>query len=393
MNKLLKISIKNFRSMNDASLEFSKNSPITILTGLNGSGKSTILYMVDFVSSIFRGDINSFLDKHGWTSTDIINKNNTPKKFIIEMSVHGMIDDKYFVWSASYNTTSNYNRCTIEKIKLNEIEEYFKSENRRISFFNTSKEALIKPKEALINFKYTGSVLSQLDLESFSEDILKIYKLISSIHSYDLLCPSIIKLKRARISQDIGTHGELLAGYLAGINQAAQLLLINKIKKFYPYIESYSIKHLRAGWKEFSVSEKFDHSSLNLERASKDINDGTIRLLAIVSSVLFANGMSIFDEIENGFNPYIIENLINLLYQSNNQILLTTHSPEILQYIPDDTAVESIRFVFKEKNGDTGIANLFDYPEAKHKLQILSPGEAYLDLSLEDVTKYFVKQQ
>lgn len=201
----------------------------------------------------------------------------------------------------------------------------------------------------------------------------------------------MIKLKRARIAQNIGARGEMLAGYLAGMNQEEQMLLISNIKIFYPYIENYVIKHLRAGWKEFSITEKIDNSSPYQERASKDVNDGTIRLLAIVSSVLFANGMSIFDEIENGFNPYVIENLIKLLFKSKNQILLTTHSPEILQYIPDDIAVENIRFVFKKKNGDTGIANLFNYPEAKNKLQVLSPGETYLDLSLEEVTKYFEK--
>ena len=384
MNKLVKISIKNFRSISSASLDFSQDSPVTVLTGLNGSGKSTILYMIDFVSSVFRGDVDVFLDKHGWTSTDIINKNNNPKKFIIEISVRGKIDDKLFIWSASYNTTSNYNRCTFEKISYNGIDDYFKNENKRISFFNI-------PEENVINFKYTGSVLSQLNLESFSEDILEIHKLISSIHSYDLLCPSVIKLKRARIAQNIGARGEMLAGYLAGMNQEEQMLLISNIKFFYPYIENYVIKHLRAGWKEFSITEKFDDSSPYQERASKDVNDGTIRLLAIVSSVLFANGMSIFDEIENGFNPYVIENLIKLLFKSKNQILLTTHSPEILQYIPDDIAIENIRFVFKKKNGDTGIANLFDYPEAKNKLQVLSPGETYLDLSLEEVTKYFEK--
>ena len=385
MNKLVKISIKNFRSISSASLDFSQDSPVTVLTGLNGSGKSTILYMIDFVSSVFRGDVDVFLDKHGWTSTDIINKNNNPKKFIIEISVRGKIDDKLFIWSASYNTTSNYNRCTFEKISYNGIDDYFKNENKRISFFNI-------PEENVINFKYTGSVLSQLNLESFSEDILEIHKLISSIHSYDLLCPSVIKLKRARIAQNIGARGEMLAGYLAGMNQEEQMLLISNIKIFYPYIENYVIKHLRAGWKEFSITEKFDDSSPYQERASKDVNDGTIRLLAIVSSMLFANGMSIFDEIENGFNPYVIENLIKLLFKSKNQILLTTHSPEILQYIPDDIAIENIRFVFKKKNGDTGIANLFDYPEAKNKLQVLSPGETYLDLSLEEVTKYFEKQ-
>ena len=384
MNKLVKISIKNFRSISSASLDFSQDSPVTVLTGLNGSGKSTILYMIDFVSSVFRGDVDVFLDKHGWTSTYIINKNNNQKKFIIEISVRGKIDDKLFIWSASYNTTSNYNRCTFEKISYNGIDDYFKNENKRISFFNI-------PEENVINFKYAGSVLSQLNLESFSEDILEIHKLISSIHSYDLLCPSVIKLKRARIAQNIGARGEMLAGYLAGMNQEEQMLLISNIKIFYPYIENYVIKHLRAGWKEFSITEKFDNSSPYQERASKDVNDGTIRLLAIVSSVLFANGMSIFDEIENGFNPYVIENLIKLLFKSKNQILLTTHSPEILQYIPDDIAIENIRFVFKKKNGDTGIANLFDYPEAKNKLQVLSPGETYLDLSLEEVTKYFEK--
>ena len=38
-------------------------------------------------------------------------------------------------------------------------------------------------------------------------------------------------------------------------------------------IENYVIKHLRAGWKEFSITEKFDNSSPYRERASKDVND------------------------------------------------------------------------------------------------------------------------
>ena len=60
MNKLVKISIKNFRSISSASLDFSQDSPVTVLTGLNGSGKSTVLYMIDFVSSVFRGDVDVF---------------------------------------------------------------------------------------------------------------------------------------------------------------------------------------------------------------------------------------------------------------------------------------------------------------------------------------------
>ena len=60
MNKLVKISIKNFRSISSTSLDFSQDSPVTVLTGLNGSGKSTVLYMIDFVSSVFRGDVDVF---------------------------------------------------------------------------------------------------------------------------------------------------------------------------------------------------------------------------------------------------------------------------------------------------------------------------------------------
>ncbi len=384
MNKILKITIKNFRSISSASLNFSQNSPTTILTGLNGSGKSTILYMVDFVSSIFRGDIDVFLEKHGWTSTDIINKNKIQKKYTIEISVDGIINDKIFTWSAVYNATNNYNRCTSERISFDYNDEYFVCDGKNINFLN--KNEIIK-----INFIYTGSILSQLKLQTFSEQIVAIHKLISNIHSYDLLCPSVIKLKRARVAQNIGARGELLAGYLAGLDQMEQSTLIEKIKIFYPRIENYVIKNLKAGWKEFAIAEKFE-PALVQERASKDINDGTIRLLAIVSSILFTEGMSIFDEIENGFNPYIIENLIDLICSSKNQMLITTHSPEILQYIKDDIAIENVRFVFRKNNGDTKIVNLFDYPEARKNLQVLSPGEAYLDLSLEEATEYFCKQ-
>jgi len=95
----------------------------------------------------------------------------------------------------------------------------------------------------------------------------------------------------------------------------------------------------------------------------------------------------LFDEIENGFNPSIIKEIVNLLLQTEKQILVTTHSPEVLQYIPDDLAQQAVKFIYKDKKGATLSADFFNDEETNKKLRALSPGEVFLDVDLESLAK------
>lgn len=161
--------------------------------------------------------------------------------------------------------------------------------------------------------------------------------------------------------------------------------------KFYSFIYDYDIKSLRGGWKDLQLweigspfrTETGTAGHYAYSRSAQHVNDGTLRLLAIIAALHSDNGFILFDEIENGFNPIIIKKVIELMLEADKQVIVTTHSPEVLQYIPDEQAKESVKFLYRAEDGSTAIENFFMLEEAQQKLEMLSPGEVFLDIELE----------
>ncbi|GHT86959.1 hypothetical protein FACS1894137_13300 [Spirochaetia bacterium] len=97
------------------------------------------------------------------------------------------------------------------------------------------------------------------------------------------------------------------------------------------------------------------------------------------------NGMILFDEIEDGINPYLTEKVINLLRGIVNnlgrQVIITTHSPVIVNDINSDEVV----LLWKDKNGAVHSKPLFAIEETKEMLEFLNPGDAWMNIRQEDL--------
>ena len=120
---------------------------------------------------------------------------------------------------------------------------------------------------------------------------------------------------------------------------------------------------------------------------ARHINDGMLRLLAILAQQFSPYEFVLFDEIENGVNPEITEALVDALVGSAKQLLVTTHSPLVLNYLEDDVARQSVLLIYKRPDGVSRAVRLFDVPMAAERLECLSPGESMLDLSLTRVAE------
>ena len=68
---LVSVYIDNFKSFNDFSLAL---KPVTVIVGNNGSGKSSLLQALDFLSSIVRDDFSTFLEQRQLTVENIRSK-------------------------------------------------------------------------------------------------------------------------------------------------------------------------------------------------------------------------------------------------------------------------------------------------------------------------------
>jgi AAA15 family ATPase/GTPase len=115
------------------------------------------------------------------------------------------------------------------------------------------------------------------------------------------------------------------------------------------------------------------------------MNDGFLRLIAVLAELTTDHSMVMFDEIENGINPELIDFLLDKLLKARQQVLVTTHSPMILNYLDDDTARRGVIYLYKTAKGQTRSIPFFSIGSVAEKLTVLGPGEAFVDTNLTDL--------
>lgn len=345
---------------------------------MNGSGKSTVLQALDFVSQLMKGRIDDWLTKREWTAADLNSKPN--KAIIIEIEATFLFEDgNTVVWEAHFNRSKLY--CTSERISHNDLEILVVKNNK----FTLPQLA----NQEEISTIYQGSFLSALNLKGSAfrplKYMIEIRDFLKSISSLELLAPNLLR-KRARTTDNgIGTGGEKLSVFLGDLSDEKHAHLLNLLKTFYPKIVDFKISNLRSGWKQLTITEDFEGHKVESE--ARHMNDGLLRILAILAQTQTAPSMLLLDEIENGMNQELVEKLVNVLLTARTQLIVTTHSPLILNYLPDDIAKKSVQLIYKSKDGATQIRRFFDIPRIAGKLDLMGAGDAFIDTNLIDLAQ------
>ncbi len=377
MIKLSRLVINNFKSLDDFWLEFAE---FTCLIGLNSSGKSTILQAIDFVSQQMNGDISGWLKNRGWEGNEL--KCKLIKKKFIRMIVSFEHNDIFYIWGFHYNPLSK--RCIEESITS------YKDFDNPEDIFNVtdSKYMIIKDLETNEKLEgdiiqdYEGSFLASLKSEFLPEVIQEFKTYIQHIYSLDLLSPQELR-KRSRTGSKLGLSGENISAFLNTFNKEQKDDLLKHLQKCYPNLDSLNVKKSKGGWSRLELVEKFGDKKITNE--AKYLNDGVLRLIAILSQLQSQESFLLFDEIENGINPELIEYLIDTLIASKHQVMITTHSPMVLNYIEDEVAIKSVHYIYKTEDGFTKSIPFFDIPSMKEKLELMGVGEVYIDTNLSDL--------
>lgn len=376
------IRIENFKSMGDTTLLLGK---FNCLIGLNGAGKSTILQALDFMSQLMVGDVSSWLDLRGWSSQELNCK--LRKENNIKLTV-GIETEKgtFLVWFASFNR--NDLRCSTEAFACNDqvsitedlVDADLPMPQDYIFRVMGKSYRLRGQAKKEITFNYQGSILSQLRDSELPEPILELRNVLRNIRSLELLSPHLMR-KRARVNErHIGAGGEKLAGFLSNIKGSARESLLLLLKEFYPSLVDYRISNLRAGWKKLVIIEQFGER--RLETDSTHLNDGLLRILAILAQTSSEDSLILLDEIENGINQELIQKLVNVLLRCPQQILITTHSPLVLNFLSEEEAKAAVQFVYKSSVGETKLRRFFEIPKVLEKLELMGPGDAFVDTNL-----------
>lgn len=376
-----RIRVGNFKSLTDFDINLSK---FNCLIGMNGAGKSTVLQAVDFIAQLMEGKIDKWLENRGWMASELSTKSFTTK-YILELESYTANNTGFVVEYESNNGdkihwVGGFNRhelqCSKEIIFANGIEQ-FRVQRKQYRISQKSYKD--------IAFNYQGSILSQLRDSEIPDPILEFRDYMRRIKSLELLAPSLLRKRARTTDMDIGSGGEKLSAFLHSIKGKNRESLIQLLKTFYPNLIDYKVSSQKSGWKKLVVIEQFGEKKLETE--ARHINDGLLRILAILSQASSEHSLILLDEIENGINPEIIEKLVDALVNSKQQILVTTHSPMILNYLDDNVARDSVQFIYKNEKGETRARPFFSVPRIGAKLDYMGAGEAFVDTDLIALTQ------
>ena len=202
-----------------------------------------------------------------------------------------------------------------------------------------------------------------------------------------MLSPNEMRLSSRGAKESIGMSGKNLPSFIKQMTDEQKASFMNKLTRLFgDRISDIDVEIPgRPGWMQIVSTEKYEGKSIKI--SSKEMSDGMLRLLALaaISEIKSSNATMLLDEIENGGNTNYAEQLLEILKEmyaaKKHQLILTTHSTVFMDYID----AEDIVFLYRDNNGYTKAARLFENEAMKAKLEYMYPGEILLNMSQKEV--------
>ena len=361
--RVYKLRLKNFLSIRDIDLELGK---LNVFVGPNSSGKSNIVRALQLLSNHARvgvpvlpgyRDFKSVV--HGFDPTKQIELeieaeiNGRSVEYILALTPDSYIEiastdgEEVLFSSGGYFQARVLARGGRDKIVFNK-EPYTPTSER--SFIRCSfKSALISlPREAAEEVR----LLAEL-LEGFA------------IHSFD---PRYIRLtSRVADEPSLGYEGGRLARVLLHLyleNRETFAEIEGVLRSLIPEVEQV-ILHIEGESVELWLRVK--HLREPLKPAN--ISDGTLRMLAYITVLHSGTTLAAFEEPENFVHPHLLETLVNLARKAPCQVIMTTHSPYLLDHVKPEEV-----YVVEKPGVETIVKKLSETKEVEAVKKLLEEG-------------------
>jgi len=174
---------------------------------------------------------------------------------------------------------------------------------------------------------------------------------------------------KVRLKED-GSNIAIVLSHLLR-NRKKEKKFYNLMKEYLPFIEKADIDKIADKSLLLKFKEKYFQ---NMYLPASLISDGTIRVAALIIALYFENigpsepaALKIIEEPERNIHPYLISKLINMMKDASelNQIISTTHNPEIVKYAD----LDDILLISRDKEGYSTIFRPTEKKEIKTFLE------------------------
>ncbi|MET1250184.1 ATP-binding protein [Sporolactobacillus sp. STCC-11] len=380
---LTNLYIDNFKAFNRFKIHFKQY--LTVLIGTNAVGKSSVLQAIDLLYYFATNNLDGYLSKHNWKASELKGKSSRSKRNI-NFSVHFRVDNHELEWSFTLVARKDELICMKERVletKTNAV--LLLKDTKNMRWFDSAKGDF----QEFPEIQLKGSMLSLIgsSQEEFVHrfpQLSSLKKNVLSIKSFESLSPEHMRKTSRYDANDLGLGGERLGAFLHTLPNEKKSLINKKLKNYYPYFEAINTKKRQYGHVQLNIGEKLPNISAYNVNANY-ISDGLLRIIALVSLEALDDDHRILllDEIEDGINPNLAAELVDNLRRigKNKQIIVTTHSPVILNYFDK----ESIVFLWRDREGRVKSQNMFESPKLSEELKFMNAGEIWLNFDPEEI--------
>ena len=386
------IRLKNFKNLADETLRV---GPFTILVGANASGKSNIRDAFRFLSGIGRGYTlpEIFGGKHaaGWkpirgAMNEIVRFGQEAFSIEVELKLDGKEWRYSIEVGRSMNNTLHVTKEEL-KIGLNTVYNYAFRDGA--DHLQAMENDLPYPrhldKKLTLEFGVEHLFLSVLSRRSVEPDTeLDLVSDLPESFPFGDVEKALQEFARMRFLElspermrepvfpgatPLGDSGENLSVALQKICADAERkkVLISWLAELTPMdVEDFEFPPDPSGRTYLTICEK------NGRRVSAySASDGTLRFLAMLALLLGNDsaGLYFFEEIDTGIHParlYLLLELIEKQTAKNNiQVITTTHAPDLLTFVNDNTFEKMSVVCRLENSQDAIIRPVAELPNAR----------------------------
>ena len=380
--------IDNFKVFHDFRIIFS--DPITAIVGDNASGKSSILQAMAFLKYCCTSTTDAYMKERGVTVEDIVSRVLPKNQKIIEFTIvfenRNNINDT-IAWYISFLADKTNKKIFLRKEDVS-FAQFDENKNQTLLYHTQSNGYRWNEEkrdfEDIAGGEYLSSQIVFIDEKRSAQfpHLYAIKKFFMESEPLDLLTPKNMRKSARGQERSLGDSGEKLPNLIYKLNNEEKDQLLTSLNKVLPNMAS--VRSVRsgsgkAGWAHLEITEKFKEHPITVQAGG--ISDGTLRLVALFALPFLKKrgGCILLDEVEDGINAENLQVLLEILRryaeENHQQIIMTTHSTVLLDYLKP----EEIRCLYRRSDGCAECVAFEDLSDVKEKLSYLYPGEIILN--------------
>lgn len=370
------VRVENFLSLRDVSLNL---APLSVLVGPNGSGKTNVLNVFQFLGYVARFDLIPAIDSFGGFQQLRYRGASQKRDGAIAIHLTGIVTEyasqrapdeyKLSFWERYYRSpnSSEPDRRLVQR-KEEIVLKRTAGRGRRITLSGGS--AKIErlggqagrriPMPLSVQGASTGlATLRRLGEEYEASQVESIAQVFEQLRLFEIDVDRIRHPRRTRDDHKLRPDGANLAEFLHWLSQVHPNrfeLVCEDVRFVLPGFEAFVFVQL--GGADEAIRLDIRERHLDGATPLARVSFGTIRAVALFAMLHDPEPprLTCLEEIDHGLHPHALDRIVDRLREAseNTQILLATHSPALVNRLRSD------ELMVVERDPNTGASIAID---------------------------------